>query len=148
MYVHGVDIQSAIHLVSSPFYVRIVPLQRLLNRQKEDYVHEDDAVGTNEVEHLKGLCVADVGALGLVVHPLNEHVPPDVQCEEPRQQKETVCGPDPEVDAARLDLEHGVRQDLQHVEAQEGQHQPRLNRTGTRSRVAVVVAEDCEEKYE
>jgi len=78
---HGVDVQSPIHLLWPSLHVGIISFQSLLHSQQENDVDEDNAVGANQVKHLEGLSVPQVLAFRLIVHLLNKHVSPNVECQ-------------------------------------------------------------------
>ena len=82
-----------------------------------------------------------------VVHALDQHVAPDVQREHPRQQYQAIEEPQPEVDLSRFDLELQVGADLQDVKGEEGDDQPWSDRFWAIFRVAVILAEGCQEKH-
>ena len=89
----GVQVQPVVHLFLASLHEGIVPLQSLLNRQQEDDVDENDAVGADQVEHLDGLREAGIRAISNVIHLLDEHVAPDVQREHAREQNKAAEDP-------------------------------------------------------
>ena len=106
------EVHSLVHLIGWPLDIGIESLESLLDRQQEYHVDENDAVGTNEVEHLEGLGIAKVGAVSYFVHLLNDGVAPDVQAKHPWQDYACIEDPDPEAELARADLENRVGQQL------------------------------------
>ena len=84
------QVQSDVHLIGGPVHIGIESLECLLDRQQEYEVDKDDAVDTDEVEHLHGLGKAGVVALRLPVHLLDQHVAPHVQGQHARHQHKRV----------------------------------------------------------
>ena len=73
-------IETPFHVLLAAFHKCIVAFQCLFDGQQEYYVDKDHAVGAYQIEHLEGLGIAEISALNYIVHALDQHVTPDIEC--------------------------------------------------------------------
>ena len=109
-------VDSAVALIWLTFDLDVISFHGLLDCNEEDHVNEDYAVSCDQIEHLEALCVTNVLTFGLIIHLLDQDVPPQVQCQHRGEDDETADHPQGECNFPALHPEEGEDQSLEGVE--------------------------------